>query len=119
MGHRQRIGPVIAFVAVVSLLTGAAPASAGTQLWNEYPNSPTSCTGVNPYKCIEWPTTSGGLSVNVDVYLESTLDLITQVPFKADLRASLLEWNNVAARNPHLQETTNPDAAEVYVWASM
>ncbi len=114
--HRVQRGFALGIVFAV---LAVSPAAAWTQLDNEYPNSPVSCTDINPYYCIEWPTTPGGLSVNVDVYLDSTLDLITSVPFKSDIRASIPQWNNIAARNPHLQETTSTTGVEALVWASL
>jgi len=108
-----------AVLAMAIATIAVSPALAWTQLKNAYPSSPVSCTDVDPYYCIEWPTTPGGLSVYVDVYLDASLDLITQVPFKSDIRASMTEWNIVAARNPYLRETTSTSNMEAFVWASL
>lgn len=101
------------------------PAStlAWSQLWNNQDanngqGNPGSCTDVVPWECIEWPTTSQGLSVTVEVYLSDSLDLITSEPIKTDFRNAWPQWNNIAARNPHYQETTSLTSDEVYVYAT-
>ena len=112
--HRGRI-----IVLSLGLLFVAPNVALGwTQMVNEYPDSPTSCQNTATYPCIEWPT-SGGLSVNVDVYLDSTLTLVTAVTLKTDMRNGFPQWNNIAARNPHLQETTSTANDEMFVRASL
>jgi len=63
--------------------------------------------------CIEWAKTSQNLSINVDVYLSSLLSA-EEVDFKTDVRNAFLQWNNIAARNPHLQETTSTSNEEIW-----
>jgi hypothetical protein len=101
-------------LAVTLTLVVAVPASAWTQIYNAYPSDPLSCGDPGGY-CIEWPTTSGGLSVNVDVFLYSSLGL-ANVDLRSDVRRTFSYWNGIAARNPHLQETTSLSASEVDVW---
>ncbi len=105
-------------LALVLAIVSAVPVMAWTQLDNNYPNTPTSCTGVDPWFCSEWPT-NGGLSVNVDVYLHSSLDADNEVSLKTDLRNAFPQWNGIAARNPHLQETASTANDEVYVWDAL
>lgn len=50
--HRVQRGFALGIVFAV---LAVSPATAWTQLDNEYPNSPVSCTDINPYYCIEWP----------------------------------------------------------------
>lgn len=90
--------------------------SAWSQEVNNYPSAPVSCDGSATWPCIEWPT-SGGLSVNVDVYLDSSLTIISTVDFKTDVRNTFSQWNGIAARNPHLQETTSTSNDEEFVHA--
>ena len=112
--------PTALAMALLIVLPGSA--LGWSQLWNnqDEPNgqgNPGSCTDVVPWECIEWPTTSGGLSVTVEVYLASSLDLITAEPIKTDLRNAWPQWNNIAARNPHYQETSSTASDEVDVSA--
>lgn len=101
---------------VAMLVAVPSVASAWTQQLNEYPGNPTSCTEVAPYYCIEWPKTANNLSVNVDVYLHSSLTAITTVNLKTDARNAWPRWNGIAARNPHLQETTSTASDEAHVY---
>lgn len=78
-----------------------------TQLRNNYPGSPVSCTDVNPWYCIEWPKTANNLSITVEVYFASSVDLITAVPLRTYLRNGMAEWNVMPARNPYLKEITS------------
>lgn len=66
------------------------------------------------YPCIEWPKTSQNLSINVDVYLSYTLGQ-QEVDLRTDVRNAFGQWNGVAARNPHLQETISTSNEEVWV----
>lgn len=90
----------------------ASGAFAWTQLSNAYPNSPTTCTGTPTWPCIRWPKTPSNLSVNVDVYLASSL--VQNIDLRTDVRNSISEYDAVAARNPHLQEITTL-TEDVYV----
>lgn len=81
---------------------------------NNYPNTPTTCNDAG-WPCIEWPKTASNLSVTVQVYLASNLN--RNIDLRTDVRNSFPEWNGVAARNPHLQETTSTASDEVYVEA--
>jgi hypothetical protein len=100
--------------AIVLTLVLAGRVAAWSQIYNAYPFNPLSCTDPGGY-CMEWPTTSGGLSVNVDEYLYSSLAL-ANIPLGPDVLATFPQWNNIAARNPYLRQTTNLSAAEVQVW---
>lgn len=109
----QRLGiPLVAATTLVLLAVGNV--AAWSQIYNNFPDDPLSCTDPGGY-CIEWPTTPGGLSVNVDVYLYSSLGA-ANIDLRPDVRNTFPQWNNIAARNPHLQETTSLAASEVDVW---
>lgn len=114
---RIRTAMVLAGVAAFTFPTFANGWSQLKYGQGEPDGQPISCTDVNPYYCTEWPTTSGGLSVTVEVFLSSTLDLITSEPIKTDFRNAWPQWNNIAARNPHLQETTSTTSDEIFVGA--
>jgi hypothetical protein len=103
--------------AVVSVLA-ASPANAWTQLKNNYPGTPVSCTDTSTWPCIEWAKTSSNLSITVDVYLHSSL-LQNNIDIRTDLRNSFSEYNNIAARNPFLRETTSTSSDEIYAWAGV
>lgn len=109
----RTVRALILSVGVAILAPGLV--SAWSQLVNNYPGNPTSCDGSANYRCIEWPTTGGGLSVNVDVYLHSSLTGVTAVNLKTDVRNTFSQWNSIAARNPHLQETTSTSNDELLV----
>ena len=102
-------------MSVAVLVVAPGVASAWSQLNNAYPANPTTCDGSATYRCIEWPTTSGGLSVNVEVYLDASLTAITTVNLKTDTRNTFSQWNNIAARNPHLLETTSTSSDESFI----
>jgi hypothetical protein len=103
------------FAAVAGLaVVGAGTVAGFTQLENNFPNSPVTCNDTT-YPCIEWPKTGSNLSVNVDIYLASSLN--QNIDLRTDMRNSFDEWNAVAARNPHLQETTSTTSEDVWVWA--
>lgn len=115
VARRRLIPPIFAFVFA---LAGATSAFAWTQLFNNYPNAPTSCTDTSSWPCIEWAKTGSNLSITAEVYLNSSLTLGV-IDLHTDVRNSFPEWNNIAARNPHLQETTSTTSDEVYAWAGV
>jgi hypothetical protein len=69
----------------------------------------TGCLNTSTSTCIEWAKTAQNLSINVDVYLASSLSAGSDLNLKTDVRNTLPKWDEVAARNPHLQETTLND----------
>jgi hypothetical protein len=89
-------------LALIAAIVSVGPAVAWTQIYNAYPDNPLSCGDPGGY-CIEWPTTPGGLSVNVDVYLYTSLGQ-ANIDLRPDVRNTFSYWNNIPARNPHLQE---------------
>jgi hypothetical protein len=109
-----RLGSIAA-VMIVSTIVGPTIADAYTQEFNEYPYPHYSCNNIDPDFCTAWPLTSGGLSWTVDVFLDGSVDSEPEVSLKADLRNAFLQWNNIAARNPHLQETISTSNDEVTV----
>lgn len=94
------------------VIVGAAPAAAYKQF------IPTgnylSCADTNTSPCVEWPKTAQNLSVNVDVYLSSTLANAT-LDLRPNIQAVFPKYNDIAARNPHLQQTTSTSDEEVWV----
>jgi hypothetical protein len=72
------------------------------------------CLNTSASPCIEWPKTAQNLSVNVDVYLSYTLSQ-ANLDLKSDVRNAFPKWNQVAARNPHLQETASTADEEIWV----
>lgn len=108
-----RVVRALALAGAMALIS-TIPASAWTQIYNSYPYDPLSCGDPGGY-CIEWPTTPGGLSVNVDVYLYASLGQ-ANIDLRTDVRRTYNYWNDIPARNPHLQETTSLSASEVDVW---
>lgn len=95
-------------------LAVALPAFGWTQIYNSYPDDPLSCGDPGGY-CIEWPTTSGGLSITVDVYLYSSLGQ-ANLDLREDVRRTFTYWNDIPARNPYLRETTNVAISKLDVW---
>lgn len=114
---RPRLLRAIALAAGLTLAVSSV-AVGWTQLRNEYPYSPVSCTDVNPYYCIEWPKTSNNLSITVEVYFASSVDLTTSVPLRTYLRNGMAEFNVMPARNPYLKEITSTATDDTYVWTS-
>lgn len=102
--------------ALVGLALAASPVVAYTQNNNNFPDDPVTCDNSANFKCVEWAKTSGNLSINVDVYLSSTLS--QNIDLRTDVRNAMSEYNGIAARNPHLQETTTTTNDEIYVEAS-
>ncbi len=72
------------------------------------------CLGTDASPCIQWSKTAQNLSMNVDVYLSTKLSS-EEVDLKTDARNSFLEYNPIAARNPHLQEIGVSRSAEIVI----
>lgn len=72
------------------------------------------CDDTSASPCIEWAKTGSDLSINVDVFLHSSLSS-EEVDLKTDLRNTFTKYNAIAARNPHLQETTSGASDEIHV----
>ena len=66
-------------------------------------------------KYLEFQRSAQNSSINVDVYLASSLSAGSDLNLKTDVRNTLPKWNEVAARNPHLQETTSTSNEEIWV----
>ena len=85
----------------VPLLTAPASVLAWSQLFNEYPSSPTSCNNVSPDICVSWPK-NGSLSSTVVIYLDPSLTT-ANLNLDTDTRAGINQWHLVCAANPVLQ----------------
>lgn len=96
-----------------SLLTlvAASTALAYTQVLNNHPLDPVTCDNTSSWPCLEWPKTANNLSVTLPVRLEAALN--RNIDLRTDVRNAFLEWNPIAARNPHLQEYQSGDTIEV------
>lgn len=99
--------------ALMAIALAAQPVVAWTQLDNDYPFAPLSCDNSPGFPCVEWAKTASNLSINVDVYLSGTL--AGSIDLRTDVRNAMSEYNGIAARNPHLQETTTTTNDEIYV----
>jgi hypothetical protein len=75
-----------------------------TQLNNNYPGSPVSCTNVDPWWCWRWPK-NGSLSATVDIYLDSSL-ANANIDLRSDVRKGINQWHLVCAANPILNEVS-------------
>jgi len=72
------------------------------------------CADTDTSPCVEWPKTAQNLSVTVDVYLSSTL-ANAAFDLRPNIQAIFPKYNEIAARNPHLQQTTSTSNEEVWV----
>jgi len=81
------------------------------------PNAIGSCTGSGTSPCYHWAKTAGNLSINVDVYLEVSL-VGQEVDLRQEALNTMTSYNGIAARNPHLQQTTSTSSEEIYVSAA-
>lgn len=106
-----------ALLTVLLLGATSGAVTAWSQLRNNNPSEPRNCTNVSPWYCIRWPKTSANLSVDVYVFLSSSLDRIYGVDMFGDVRKTFTRWNDVPARNPHLEETYSTGADDVFVRA--
>lgn len=79
------------------------------------PNTIGDCTDTGGGPCIRWAKTASNLSINVDVYLHSSLTS-EEINLKTIALDSMGKYNAIAARNPHLQQTTSTSNDEIYVY---
>jgi hypothetical protein len=114
--HRPRVDRLAR--ARMSLVLGslltlvvASTALSYTQAVNNNPLDPTNCNDQPGFRCIEWPKTANNLSVTLPVQLQAALNV--NIDLRTDVRNAFLEWNPIAARNPHLQEYQSGDTIEV------
>lgn len=110
------IGRSLVAAAAGLVIVGAGTVAGYTQQVSNFPNSPVTCTDTVQWPCVEWAKTASSLSITVQVYLENSLSL-SGIDLRTDVRNSFSEWNAIAARNPHLQETSTTTSDEVYVEA--
>ena len=110
--RRRIIGGLLAFVVAMTL---PGVALGWHQLKPPEGQDVTDCLDTNASPCIEWAKTGGNLSINVDVYLSYMLTDWPNIDLKPDVRNTFAKWNAVAARNPHLQETTSTSNEEIWV----
>lgn len=112
-------GSVI-WAARITVAVALATAVAGqASAWNQLrppgdPNQPIPCEDTVASPCIEWRKTGSNLSINVDVYLSNLLSQ-EEIDLKVDVRNTFPKWNEIDARNPHLQETSSSSNEEVWV----
>jgi predicted Zn-dependent protease len=105
---------VAAAIAGICLLAGSASAHQQAKTWGDQYYDPQPCLDTVDDPCIEWPKTANNLSVTVDVYMSYLLSQ-EEVDFKPIVGNSMSKWNQIAARNPYLQETTSTSNEEVWV----
>jgi hypothetical protein len=111
---RIRVGVAAALLALAAV---APAASAYNQLIPPGGfNAIDECEGTTASPCIRWAKTASNLSINVDVYLHSSLTS-QEVNLKTIALDSMGKYNAIAARNPHLQQTTSTSNEEIYVSA--
>ena len=115
--HRAIRRMHVVVLAVLLLANSSGTVAAWSQLRNNNPNDPRSCTNVSPWYCIRWPKTSSNLSTTQYVFLSSSLDRIYGVNMFADVRRTFERWNDVPARNPHLEEIYSTTLDDIYVRA--
>jgi len=89
----------------VAILTGAPGTLAWTQVNNNFPNNPTSCTNVDPWWCWRWPK-NGSLSSTVNIYLDSSL-ANANIDLRTDVRTGINQRHLVCAANPILNEVSS------------
>lgn len=122
VGERSDRARAMRRVTVVMGITVAlglpAPVAAWDQLLPPPQTDYVGCQNSNASPCIEWPKTAQNLSINVDVYLASSLGG-ANIDLRPDIRAVFPKWNEIDARNPHLQETTSTSNEEVWVALAM
>lgn len=99
-------------LAVLPLLVAAAPVAAYKQFIP--PANYQNCQNTDSSPCVEWPKTAQNLSIIVDVYLSSTLGG-ANIDLRPDILAVFPKYNDIAARNPYLQQTTSTTNEEVWV----
>lgn len=104
--NRSAIARAIAAAGLFLLLS--APATfAWSQILNNFPNSPTSCTNVSPYWCEAWPVNSNGSSVTVYFYRDPSLSGSSGENMATDVDNSAAQWNAAPAKNPFLYGNLN------------
>lgn len=112
---RRIVGPLLSVALLASFAGAGAPtAMAYNQLYPPPPTDMQPCQNIPTSPCIKWPKTANNLSINVDVYLAAALSA-EEVDLKVDVRNAFPQWNGIAARNPHLQETTSTSNEEIWV----
>lgn len=99
-------------LSLFALLVAAGPVVAYRQFIP--PANYRNCQDTDTSPCVEWPKTAQNLSINVDVYLSSTLGS-ANIDLRPDILAVFPKYNNIAARNPHLQQTTSTTNEELWV----
>lgn len=113
MRSRARLGLLGGIIALAVL---PATAAAYNQLTVPPPDDGTKSCETEPTPCIRWSKTASNLSINVDVYLHSSLSS-QEINLKDIALDSMGKYNAIAARNPHLQTTTSTANDEIYVSA--
>ena len=117
LSTRRRRAKLSAMGALVALLVLAPWVGAYNQMIPPGgANAIADCTGSGASLCIRWSKTASNLSINVDVYLHSSLTS-QEVNLETIALDSMGKYNAIAARNPHLQETTSTSNEEIYVRA--
>jgi matrixin len=99
--------------AALMLATALAPAVFGwSQLFNNFPNAPTSCDNSPSWPCVAWPK-NGSQSSTVIIFNDPNLTS-ANLNLDTDVRASVNQWHLVCAANPILQYGSGVNA-QIYV----
>ena len=105
---RLRFGIVV--VATMAILATAPGVIAWSQLYNNFPDSPTSCTNSDPWYCVRWPK-NGSQSSTVNIYLDSSL-ANANINLTTDMQTAINQGHMVCAANPILRVvSSNTNAA--------
>lgn len=116
VGHKRAargIGPSLAAAAVwILVIAGSA---FGAQLVPPGgPNAIGTCANTSASPCTEWPKTSSNLSVTLYL-LNGHFLADEEVNLFTDSYNAQFVYNDIAARNPHLEQTTNSAIDDVTV----
>jgi hypothetical protein len=111
--RRGRLLVIAAFLGLS--LIGAQSALAYNQLKPPgNPNNIGDCHDAGGGPCEHWAKTASNLSINVDVHLTTALTT-EELDLQQIALGAMAQYNGVAARNPHLQQTTSSTTEEMWV----
>jgi len=101
-----RIGAAL-IGAILVTVAAAGPALGWSQLYNNYPGSPSNCSNADPYLCIKWPRLANGQSITVWVFRDLSLQDDPHVNLYQDAYDGFTRWNAVPANEPFLKNSTS------------